>query len=249
MSSFGGRTPRFTSWRIRFSSDPPSSKGSAATRRRAVRRSSGSRTISSAWLDSCKIYRMDLPVLDRRARVGVLRARRAQQRRLVLSAADGRARIRRRGHGAVRQPGRGVSAVLAVGHVPRPRRAGERSRCVRDELASRRAEHDSRDGESRRQLPRQPAREDGSAAQRFRRGDRAHDRRNDQRGLGAEPVPRPPRDPLHADDQRDAAPRRDALQHPHAGARHGLRRSASRRCRARCSTRPTRCSSAARRRK
>ncbi len=161
-------------------------------------------------------------VLARRTGGGHLRGHRAQQRRRLLRSADGPPRLRRVEHGAVRQPGRSVHPVLAVGRVPRRRRVGERRRRVRLELAPRCAEHDPGDGEDGRQLSQRPADQDGGAAQRLRRRHRAQPGRYGERGLRPERVPRPQRHDLHVDGQRHAAPRHHAQRHSHAGARRGL---------------------------
>ena len=96
-----------------------------------------------------------------------------ERTRRVLHPADGPSRVRRRGHGAVRQPGRSVPALLAVGRLSGRRRARTGGRCLRRELAPSGAEYHPGDREDCGQLPQRTAHQDGGARQRLCRGDRA----------------------------------------------------------------------------
>ena len=115
-------------------------------------------------------------LLRRRPAQRLLRARRQERTRRLLHPPDGPPRLRRVEHGAVREPRPRLPAVLALGRVPRRRRPGERRRCLRLVVATRRAEHDARHREDRRQLPEQSAHQDGSARERLPGSDRARQR-------------------------------------------------------------------------
>ena len=80
-------------------------------------------------------------------------------------------------------------------------------------------------GEDGRQLSQQSAHQDGSAAERIRRRNRAEPGWHGERGFGTERFRRAPRNDLHVADERNAAARRHAERDPRARARHGSSRA------------------------
>ena len=105
---------------------------------------------------------------------------------VVLPAPARVLRLRRARRRGARQPGRRRDHELAVGHVPRRRRAAQRHPREGLVVAAHRPERDPARREGDRRLPQLDARGHGGEQRRLRGSDHAHARRLRRRRLGRE---------------------------------------------------------------